>query len=144
MTAQEYLGRVRKQYRLLHVVERERGRVYKDICCLHAQQIKERVTGSKQSGTDDLIIRLETATERVNSEWDTLISMRDAALRMINVLRDPDHQAVLRERYVSCRDWENIAVDLGYSWRKTFYVHRQALKDFESVHRFALTKCVIV
>lgn len=35
---------------------------------------------------------------------------------------------LVRARYIDCKSWEQIAVDMNYSWRQVHYIHSNALK----------------
>ena len=37
-------------------------------------------------------------------------------------------QYKIRAKYLECKSWEQIAVDMGYSWRQIHYIHSDALK----------------
>ena len=142
MTAKEYLNRVRKQNYILKQTERELAEIRADIQTIRASSLSEHVSGSKNSDTADKYIRLEKYMEKVNAEWDKLIDMRNEAKAMISMLSDETQQAVLYARYINGECWEQIAVDMGFSLRNTFYVHGKALQSFERLHRIALEKYV--
>lgn len=39
---------------------------------------------------------------------------------------------LIRARYIDCKSWEQIAVDMSYSWRQIHYIHANALKLLSS------------
>ena len=122
--------------------EGELTAVKADILALKASSMAERVSGTKESDIADKYIRLERYFDKVNAEWDKLIDMRIEAKAMIRTLPDETQQAVLYARYINCREWEQIATDMKFSWRNVFYIHGRALQSFERLHRIALAKCV--
>lgn len=142
MTAKEYMNRVRRQYYVVKQAEEELTAIKADILSLKASSMTEHVSGTKESDLADKYIKLEKYFDRVIGEWDKLIDMRIEAKAMIKMLPDETQQAVLYARYINCSRWENIASDMGYSWRGIFKIHGLALKNFERVHRSALAKCV--
>lgn len=142
MTAKEYLNRVRRQAYVVKQAEKELTAVKSDILSLKAASLSEKVSGTKESDLADKYIKLEKYFDKVIAEWDTLIDMRIEAKAMIAMLPDETQQAVLYARYINCGRWEDIASDMGYSWRGVFKIHGLALKTFERVHRSALSKCV--
>lgn len=134
MTAKEYLNRVRRQNYILKQTEKELNEVRADILTLRASSLSEHVSGSKNSDTADKYIRLESYMEKVNAEWDKLIDMRNAAKDLIGAMPDPMHRAVLYARYINGQRWEDIAMDMHYSWKGIFKLHGQALRVFDQMH----------
>lgn len=134
MTAKEYLNRVRRQNYILKQTEKELNEIRADILTLRASSLSEHVSGSKNSDTADKYIRLESYMEKVNAEWDKLIDMRNAAKDLIGAMPDPMHRAVLYARYINDQRWEDIAMDMHYSWKGIFKLHGQALRVFDQMH----------
>lgn len=134
MTAKEYLNRVRRQNYILKQTEKEMNEVRADILTLRASSLSEHVSGSKNSDTADKYIRLEKYMEKVNAEWDKLIDMRNAAKDLIGAMPDPMHRAVLYARYINGQRWEDIAMDMHYSWKGIFKLHGQAMRVFDQLH----------
>ena len=134
MTAKEYLNRVRRQNYILKQTEKELNEIRADILTLRASSLSEHVSGSKNSDTADKYIRLESYMEKVNAEWDKLIDMRNAAKDLIGAMPDPMHRAVLYARYINGQRWEDIAMDMHYSWKCIFKLHGQALRVFYQMH----------
>lgn len=134
MTAKEYLNRVRRQNYILKQTEKELNEIRADILTLRASSLSEHVSGSKNSDTADKYIRLESYMEKVNAEWDKLIDMRNAAKDLIGAMPDPMHRAVLYARYINGQRWEDIAMDMHYSWKGIFKLHGQAMQVFDQMH----------
>ena len=134
MTTKEYLNRVRRQNYILKQTEKELNEIRADILTLRASSLSEHVSGSKNSDTADKYIRLESYMEKVNAEWDKLIDMRNAAKDLIGAMPDPMHRAVLYARYINGQRWEDIAMDMHYSWKGIFKLHGQALRVFDQMH----------
>lgn len=138
MTAKEYLNRIRRQNFILKQTEHELTEIRSDILTIRASSLTEHVSGSKNSDVADKYIRLEQYMDKVNHEWDILINMRMEAKAMIKALPDPQQQAVLYARYINCGRWEDIAADMGYSWKHTFRLHGKALQMFATIHQSVL------
>lgn len=142
MTAKEYLSRIRRQHFILEQVEKELLEIRYDILTLKASTLSEKVSGTKKSDLSDKYIKLEKYLEEVNTEWDKLIDMRLEAKALIKMLPDAQQQAILYARYINCQPWEQVAVDMHYSWKWVFKLHGRALKSFERVHGSTLAKGV--
>lgn len=134
MTSKEYLNRIRTQEFLLRQVEQELLEVKADILAIKGSSLTEKVLGTKEADTANKYIRLEKYAERVNQEWNVLIGMRIQAKELIMGLPDQRERAVLYARYIRCRRWEDIAMDLNYSSRGVFNLHGQALRTFDKLY----------
>ncbi|ERT56826.1 DUF1492 domain-containing protein [Megasphaera vaginalis (ex Srinivasan et al. 2021)] len=138
MTAKEYLSRIRRQNQIVKQVEKELAAVKADIVSLKAASLAEKVSGSRHADLADSYIRLEKYFDKVNAEWDVLIDMREEAKTMIRALPDEHQQAVLYARYINCQNWEDIAVEMGYSWQGVFKLHGRALQSFSKVNNMRI------
>lgn len=139
MTAKEYLNNVRTIDIQLKVKEHRLRRLRQDLCSLQSiDYSKDRVDGGQAIDMSDKIAKIQELEEKINAEWGELIYVRTQAEEKIEQLPDPMHRAVLTERYINGKDWENIAVDLHYSWKGVFKLHGRALKSFETVHESTL------
>jgi DNA-directed RNA polymerase specialized sigma subunit len=45
-------------------------------------------------------------------------------------MEDENEKDVLTYRYLRGMKWEDIAVKMGYSWRRIHYIHSKALENF--------------
>ena len=131
MTAKEFLNQIRRQEKLLRAVERERNQIQSDMLNLKGSKLTGRVTGTKQSDLSDAYIRLETYEERVNDEWERLIGLREQGKKLIATLDDQDQQTILYDRYINYMSWEEIAVNMHYTYRWVLHLHGNALQDLE-------------
>lgn len=139
MTAKEYLNRVRSIEAELRNKESRLAKFRQDILTLQSIDYgKDRVDGGVSMDMADKIAKIETLEQQVNDEWDELIYKREEAAQLIEQLENPKYKGVLIERYINCKSWEKIAVELNYSWKGMFKVHGQALKEFERVHSSTL------
>ena len=139
MTAKEYLNNVRTIDIQLKVKEHRLVKLRQDLYTLQSiDYSKDRVDGGQGLDMGDKIAKIQEMEKKINAEWDELIFVRDQAEEKINQLPDMMYRAVLLERYINCKDWENIAVDLHYSWKSIFKLHGKALKSFEIVHSSTL------
>lgn len=48
----------------------------------------------------------------------------------IERMDNEDEKDVLMYRYIRLMKWEDICVKMGLSWRRTHYIHNDALKHF--------------
>ena len=59
----------------------------------------------------DKIIELE---KMIHDEIDKLMALKRKIAKTIAEVGDAKLEIILRERYINCRNWEDIAIDLAY------------------------------
>ena len=73
----------------------------------------------------DKIMELE---EMIHDEIDKLMALKREIAKTIAEIGDAKLEIILRERYINCRNWEDIAIDLAYSQVYLYKLHQRALK----------------
>ena len=73
----------------------------------------------------DKIMELEKI---IHNEIGKLIELKKDIARTIAEVGDAKLEIILRERYINCRNWEDIAIDLAYSQVYLFKLHQKAIK----------------
>lgn len=73
----------------------------------------------------DKVTELETVIRKAIME---LVSLKQEISATIAELRNPILEVVLRERYINCQSWNNIASDLNYSKVYLYKLHEKAIK----------------
>ena len=134
MTAKEYLWRVRDAERDLKRLEQEYEQAKADILHLKAIQYDaDKVTGGKIGDLSDAIAAVEGYMERLNVQWDKLITLRKEAKVLIERIADGRYREVLTRRYLQGQSLEKIAVDLRYNYRWIKRLHGRAIGEFEKL-----------
>ena len=77
--------------------------------------------------------RIWVMEERINSEIEKLISLREEIREVIDEVSDYDQKMLLRYRYINHLSWDNIADKMFYGQRWLFILHGRALKSVESI-----------
>lgn len=73
----------------------------------------------------DKIMELE---KMIHDEIDKLMALKREIAKTIAEIGDAKLEIILRERYINCRNWEDIAIDLAYSQVYLYKLHQRALK----------------
>lgn len=84
-----------------------------------------------QGGTSDRVGNAVAEMEKVMTELDVQLTKSYALLREIEKALEklPARESYLiRARYIEMQTWEQIAVDMGYSWQHIHRIHSDALK----------------
>ena len=96
---------------------------------IKSQVITDMPTGNGE-GTDilSLIVMIEDAeTELIQKEKQLIATMNKIEHTIDNVENSLD-RCILRARYKECKAWEQICVELNYSWRQIHRLHSNILK----------------
>lgn len=80
--------------------------------------------------TEDTVIRLMRYNDQVNEYIDELVDLKIQIAEEIMQLDNSNHRMVLRERYIKCKKWEEVAVEQEYDLRWIYRLHGNALKEF--------------
>ena len=81
--------------------------------------------------TEETVLRLMRYNDQTNSYIDELADLKVQIAEEIMQLENGNHRMVLRERYIKCKKWEEVAVEQGYDLRWIYRLHGNALKEFE-------------
>lgn len=87
-------------------------------------------TQDKMAGTMARIVDMQ---RQINADIDALIDRKDAALKMLDSMKNPVHMTILHRRYFLHQPFERIASDMNYSWRWVCKLHGRALQELEKV-----------
>lgn len=89
--------------------------------------------------------RIKLKDELLQLEYEQLITRSKLwsarmevceTIEKIMATKDPmakTYYRILTMRYVEGESWEQIAVDIGYTWRHTIRLHGEALKRMEKI-----------
>lgn len=92
--------------------------------------------GQRQSGDEKMlnaVSKIIDAKNRVSDEMEMLEATEREIISTINKVSNPTLNTLLRKRYISCKTFEQIAVEMNYSWRQTIRLHGAALNSVRSI-----------
>lgn len=99
-----------------------------------ATQQGERVLSS---GTQDKMAETICKINEKECEWNDL--MREFALARANViiniqkLNNPEYEQILYKRYCQSKKWEEIALEMNYTYQWVCKLHGRALLELDKV-----------
>ena len=123
----EELQAVRHTEQRMRALEIQLGAINRD---LHSEAIQICESGDAMPRISKY---LQECREELNREWDELIDSRNKVKQVINQITDGQYRDVLNLRYINALPWEQIAVELGYSWRQVHRLHKKAIAEFEKM-----------
>ena len=84
-------------------------------------------TSHNNNSIEDLLIKIEEWIEEYNKKEIKLYNKQLEIENCINSL-EPTERIIARSRYIEGKTFEQIAVDLNYSWRHTIRIHGKILQ----------------
>lgn len=100
------------------------------------QETRDRLTsvtagydGESVQGTRDphKYDRLAELDEKIDQRIDQLVAVKQEIMDAIAQVEDSRYRTLLTERYMEFKTWEQIAVDMNYTWRRVMQLHGEAL-----------------
>lgn len=80
-----------------------------------------------QDSMGDVVAKIVDLEREVNRDIDTLVGLKREIGNAIKAVEKPKHRELLERRYLCCKSWEQIAVDMCYDIRRVYQVHGEAL-----------------
>lgn len=125
-----YLRQARDLDMLIHTKRAEQERLRELAEGLSSPTMGDRVSASKGNTSMQTVDKIVDLQAEIDKEIAELVDMIAEIHAKIEQLSDPAEKAVLTERYINGRSWEEIAGIIGYSDRNTRYLHGRALLNF--------------
>ena len=122
--------------RLLHIRVRQedidalRSTLLPSAVRYDKEKVQASPDGDSLSDTLGLITEIEAELDR---ERNAAAKAVKEAAALINRLEEPELRELLRLRYISCKSWAQIAVEMNYSERTLYRMHGDALKKADDI-----------
>ncbi len=126
MTAKEYL----QQYR--ESVERTKE-LTAHLDELKAEAVRLKDHEGQKVELDEAVSKYVDACTDAAVYLEMLSERRKEILRTIDMIKNEKLRTLLRYRYIHGKTFEQIAVDMNYSWRQTIRFHGYALEAVKDV-----------
>ena len=130
ISAKQWLSRARNIDREINALLKVKEDTYDRILHITQSYTSDVVSGTKDPHRFDRIAELESMIDR---EIDRLVEIKAEIESKIFQLNDGMYREVLRLRYLEGKTFEQISVDLNYSWRQTCRLHGRALLKMEEL-----------
>ena len=109
----------------------EEIRHYRDIAGSSTAEIKEVTTFglTPSCKVENCVVEIVSIQEMLQARVKELRSDLDAVQEAINLLEDETQILLMDARYIRHMKWEEIAILLSYTHRRTLQIHSKALKE---------------
>ena len=133
MTSKTYLSQVKKCDRMienkLSEVQSLREMILSVTSTLKQDVVQSNGSQDKLGDTIAKIIDLEN---EINADIDRFVDLKREVMGVVDQLDSP-FSDILYKRYFQYKKWEEIAVELNYSFRQVTRLHGQALLKVNDV-----------
>lgn len=92
--------------------------------------ISDMPKAHKQTDLSDIMVRIEAVYTKIVRIRAECIKRKLEIEDKIADMPDGIEADILRKRYIEFKPWEQICIEIGYSWRQTHYLHSRALSNF--------------
>lgn len=86
---------------------------------------------SKIKDLSHVIAAIEKLKGEERAKINEYVRVRAFALEVVLKIKNPTYRQIIILKYFDEKDWEAIALDMGYSVKHAQKVHRYALKDMD-------------
>jgi len=128
LTTKEWFARGRRLDEHINSLLTTRDRLWDGLTSTTARYTGDVVDGTKDPHKYDGLVAMEDMIDR---EVNRLYDIKQEILSVILQLRDNRYRDVLMKRYVDIKTWEQIAVEMHYSYMQVCRLHGEALKAAE-------------
>ena len=99
---------------------------------LKSPSLKEvNVQESKVGLKDDAYVKLISLSEYIDQRVDNLIDLKYQLIKAIEQLDDSKERTIIWMKYISSKNWDEIAEELQISKTTLFILHYEAIKKIE-------------
>lgn len=130
MTAKQYLNRVRRIDKEISALLRLVQKTRESLTTVTQNYDSDGAQNTKNPHKFDRLIELESL---VDHKIDDQIALKAEILDTIMKLDDRRQRLVLMEYYIEMKTWEQVAVDLNYSYMHVTRIHGYALKEVQKL-----------
>lgn len=133
MTAKEYLRQYLDVDRAINA-KLEQIRRLRELATKTTQTLQpDKVQSSNENKTEKIIAKIVDLENEVDAEIDRLVDIKAQIEAVIRQVPDGTQRIVLERRYIIGETWEQIAVDLHYSYMQICRIHGKALQKVKDV-----------
>ena len=134
MQAKEFLNKIRHIDMMIDCKLEQTSNLRSRLTSINVsmgERVQSSLDPDKFTNTISKIVELE---KEINDDIDKLVDLKSIARKAIESLENDVEKMVLYKRYFENKTFEQISVELNYSWRRIHQFHGDALKKLERCH----------
>lgn len=126
----EYLNRYKRAVKKYNSLQEQERELQLEMGGLKGIEYSEMPKGSSRpTDISDYIVKLEKILEKIDEKKQEMQKVRLEIEETIADVQDGTQSRILYLRYIKFMKWEDICVELKYSWKQIHNLHSKALKN---------------
>lgn len=139
MTAKQWLSRGRGIDREINLLLKTKDETFERLISITANTSGDVVSGTKDPHKFDKLIELG---DKIDQRIDELVRIKSEIFDAVSQLKDWRQREVLMSRYIRMKKWEEIALEMNYSYMQITRIHGEALSEIKDVIECYITPAV--
>lgn len=131
MTPKEYFNQAFELDKEVDSKQKERDSVRSTVLGSTSWEQSPTFSNQFNSTVENTVDKLFRFEDEINEMIDELVDLKMELSTEIDQLEDRRYRIVLRERYIRCKSWAEIAIEQDYDRRYIYELHGYALSEFE-------------
>ncbi len=132
--AKEYLQQVRKAKLHISSLQEEIETMKELAVSIGSISQDEKVMSSvSQDKMADIICKIEDRVAELKTKMTEYIQLRAEIMAAISKVDNDDYQQILYKRYCQMKKWEEIALEMSYTYQWVCKLHRRALEEIREI-----------
>ena len=128
MTVKEWLNRGFKLNKEIEQLREAKEKAKNLACSVVSNLENERVQGTCGNPTEDKMVNYAEYSRLLYQRIDKLLEINKEIVSAISKVEDTTLRSLLTARYINFKTWEQIAVDMNYSYVHVLRLHDKALR----------------
>lgn len=124
----EYLNRYKDLCRKLRSLEEQLLALKEVEESAKIQNISDMPKGGKQTDLSDYIVKLDKVFTQILKTRSKCMRLMIEIEGYISDMPDGIESSIIHKRYIELKTWEQICVEINYSWKQTHRKHSSALQ----------------
>lgn len=130
MTAKQYMNRVRWIDKEIQALDRLIIKTRESVESITQKYDGDGAQATKNPHKFDRLVELEAL---VNDKIQEQLNLKAETLLTIAKIKDRRQRIILTEYYLKMKTFEEISVELHYSWKQIHRLHGYALKSVDAI-----------
>ena len=134
MSVKDFLERARHLDEAINAQLAEMTHLRELSLKVSSSRLEEHVSHSKPTEAPyaKWVERIVDKEKEINDNIDRLVAVKMEISDYIGTVESVEWQCLLRNRYVLCKQWSDVAEAMGYSVSTVKRLHKKILKNLES------------
>lgn len=133
MKAKEYLLQVERVVKLINIKQKEIDKLRLMTEYKAVRYDIERVSGGTPTDRTDIICKIVDYEIELKKDIEKLVELKKEIIKTIETINNADYVTLLYLRYFEFKTWEEISIDMHFSYRWVLIMHGRALNEVEKL-----------